>query len=151
MCGVEVAMREMVAHPGDLAPRDAWLVGEPPLGKGLDRFADLEESDPHGIEDQTIREVAATNMGTNGLDRGDDIGEALLVAVGHSGTRSLPTRLATSGLSPSAGTRSTGALRIFSSSSRARPRASRPRPSGTLARMSTSLSGRSSPRATLPN
>lgn len=30
--GVEVAVREVVAHAGDLAPRDAWLDSEPLLG-----------------------------------------------------------------------------------------------------------------------
>jgi hypothetical protein len=49
--GVEVAVGQVIAHAGDLAPRDAGLGVEQPGGQGLHRLADLQQPDPDRIED----------------------------------------------------------------------------------------------------
>lgn len=41
VCGVEVPVCEVVAHPGDLLPGDGWLGGEQVVGECLDGLADL--------------------------------------------------------------------------------------------------------------
>ncbi len=68
--GVEVPVREMVAHAGDLPPRDGWLSSEQVVGQGLDGLADLQQSDPDGVEDQAIGQVAALQVGADRVDRG---------------------------------------------------------------------------------
>jgi hypothetical protein len=42
VCGVEVAVGEVVSHPGDLLPGDGWLGVEQVTGQCLDRFADFQ-------------------------------------------------------------------------------------------------------------
>jgi len=57
--GVEVAVREVVAHAGDLPPRDGRLGGEQVIGECLDGFADFQQPDPGGAEYQAVGQVAA--------------------------------------------------------------------------------------------
>jgi hypothetical protein len=52
--GVPVAMRKMVTHPRDQAPRDARLLSEQASRERFDRFTDLKQADADGIEDQAV-------------------------------------------------------------------------------------------------
>ena len=54
VCGVEVSVGQAVTHPCDVAPGMSWLGVEQLGGDGLDRFADLDEADPDGIEDEPV-------------------------------------------------------------------------------------------------
>lgn len=60
MGGVEVAVCEVVAHAGDLAPGDVGLGCEPVLGKGFDCLANLDQSDPDGVEDQAVGQISGS-------------------------------------------------------------------------------------------
>lgn len=51
---VEVTVGEVVAHPGDLPPRNAGLGGQQTVGQRFDGLPDFEQADPDRVEDQTI-------------------------------------------------------------------------------------------------
>jgi hypothetical protein len=72
--GVEVAVREVVAHAGDLPPRDGRLGGKQVIGECLDGFADFQQPDPGGVEYQAVGQVAALQVGADRVDRGLDVG-----------------------------------------------------------------------------
>ena len=57
MVGVEVAMRKVVPHAGDLLPRHAWCTLQESGVEVLDRFADLDEADANRVVDQAVVEV----------------------------------------------------------------------------------------------
>lgn len=61
--GVEVAMSEVVPHPGDVAPRDMGFCGKDLGADVLDRLTDLDEADPNGIEDEPVVEATSSQMG----------------------------------------------------------------------------------------
>ncbi len=75
--GVEVAVGEVVAHSGDLAPRDLRLGCEEILAEGLDSLADLQQPDPDGVEDQPIRQAATLDVGADRVNGGLDVLQAL--------------------------------------------------------------------------
>ena len=54
VAGVEVAVGQLVAHAGDLAPGQARLRGGEVGRQVLGRFADLDEPDPDRVEDQPV-------------------------------------------------------------------------------------------------
>ena len=64
----------MVAHAGDLPPRDGRLGGEQVIGECLDGFADFQEPDLGGVEDQAVGQVAALQVGADRVDGGLDAG-----------------------------------------------------------------------------
>src|SRR5712692_1056608 len=148
---VEVAMGEMIAHAGDLAPGNGWLRGEQVVWQCLDRLAYLQQPDPNGIEDKAVGKGAALQVGTDRVDGGLDIRQPLALSVAHSVTRSCSILARTPGLRSCAGIKSTRAPSMASMSAWTRPNPNRLMPGGMSASMSTSLSARSSPRATLPN
>jgi DNA-binding transcriptional ArsR family regulator len=92
-------------------------------------------------------EITVSQMIAHG---GLNVGQPLPFLVGHSSTNSRSARARTAGFRSLAGTRSTLVPRMASSSSWTRPSPSRPISGGKSTSRSTSLSGRSSPRATLP-
>ena len=49
--GVEVTVRKVIAHPGDIDPWDGRLLGEELRVDGSHRFADLDEPHSDRIED----------------------------------------------------------------------------------------------------
>ena len=55
---VEVPVRELITHRGDLPPGDGWLAVEQVCWQGLDGLADLQEADAHRVEHQAIGQVA---------------------------------------------------------------------------------------------
>jgi hypothetical protein len=63
--GVEVAVGQVIAHAGDLAPGDAGLGVEQFGGQGLDRLADFQQPDPDRVEDQAVGQVAALRVGAD--------------------------------------------------------------------------------------
>ena len=79
------------------------------------------------------------------------LGQPLLVVTTHNGIASCSASARTAGRRPSAGTTSTGTPRTSLSSRSNRPNVTRLDRGDRSTRMSTSLSGVSSPRATLPN
>ena len=62
MCGIEVPMGEVVAHAGDLPPRDRRLRGQQVIGKCFDSLADLQQADADRIEDQTVGQLATLQV-----------------------------------------------------------------------------------------
>ena len=66
---VEVAVCESVAHGGDLIPWNRVLVGEECAMEALHGLADFNKPYPHGVEDQSVAELAAGQMAADGLDR----------------------------------------------------------------------------------
>ena len=86
--GVEVAMRKVIPHPGDVKPRDIGLLLEN-LGRGRSySFTDLDQADAHGVEHHSAVECASTNVLADGLDRGWDVFESLMIATAHNGIAS---------------------------------------------------------------
>lgn len=89
--GVEVPMSEVIAHSGDISPWNRGLSGQESRIDGSDGFADLDESNPDCVEDQSVVEAAPFQVRLDGHDGGEDVFEALVVASGHSGTASAST------------------------------------------------------------
>lgn len=131
MGSVEVAVRQVIAHRGDLAPRDGRFGVEERKWKRLDGFSDLQQPDPDRVEDQPVGQISMRGVGADGGDCGQYVLQTLGLAVRRSGTTSAAMRRPTSGLSPSAGTRSMVEPSTDSSASRARPRRIRLVPGGS--------------------
>jgi hypothetical protein len=62
MLGVEVPVREVITHPGNLTPGDLWRLSEEFRVDGLDRFADLYQSRPARVEDKLVVDRAARQV-----------------------------------------------------------------------------------------
>ena len=60
--GVEVAVGEVVAHAGDLPPRDRWLGGEQIVRQRFNSLSDLQQADADGVKDQSVGQVAALQV-----------------------------------------------------------------------------------------
>jgi hypothetical protein len=58
MGGIEVAVREVVAHPLDVDPGDLGFVGDQVRVEDCDCFADLGQPDADGVEDQAVGDLA---------------------------------------------------------------------------------------------
>ena len=54
-------------------------MGEQLWRESLDRFADLDEPDANGVEDESVMQVAALEMRADGVDGDHDVVEALTV------------------------------------------------------------------------
>ena len=52
VCGVEVAVGEVVAHAGDLPPRDRRLGSEQVIWECFNSLADFQQADADRVEDQ---------------------------------------------------------------------------------------------------
>ena len=76
--GVEVAVGQVIAHAGDLAPWDGGLGIEQFCRQSLHGLSDFQQPDPDRIEDQAIGQIAALQVGADCVDRGLDVGQALL-------------------------------------------------------------------------
>jgi hypothetical protein len=70
VCGIEVAVGEVVAHTGDLPPRDRRLGGQQIVRQCFNSLADLQQADADGVEDQPVGQIAALQVGTDRVDRG---------------------------------------------------------------------------------
>jgi hypothetical protein len=66
----EIQYHQVIAHAGDLAPRDGRLGVEQPGGQGLHGLADLQQADPDRVEDQAVGQVTALQVGAYRVDRG---------------------------------------------------------------------------------
>jgi len=62
---VEVAMSKLIPHSGNVAPWDVGFRGEELRVDVLDRFADLDETDPNGVEDEAVVEAAPPQVGSD--------------------------------------------------------------------------------------
>ena len=58
VCGIEVPVGEVVAHTGDLPPRDRWLRGQQVIRQCFNSLTDLKQADADGVEDQPVGQVA---------------------------------------------------------------------------------------------
>jgi len=67
----------MIAHAGDLAPRNSGLGIEQLGGQGRHCLADLKQPDADRVEDQAVRKVAALQMRADRVNGGLDIGQPL--------------------------------------------------------------------------
>jgi hypothetical protein len=70
---VEVAVGQVITHPGDLAPGDRGLCVEQIGGQSLDGLTDLEQPDPDGVEDQPVGESSSLQVRADRVDSGLDI------------------------------------------------------------------------------
>ena len=104
--GVEIAVCQVVAHAGDVGPRDVRLFREQVRIDVLDRFADLDQSHPYRIEDETISQGAACEVRLDSSSGREDAVEPLDVG-SHSGIASANAKAATPGFMWAAGTTST--------------------------------------------
>lgn len=59
MGGIEVTVCEPVARPGDLRSRERWFARQQLRRNGLDRFADLDQADRDGVEDEPVMKITA--------------------------------------------------------------------------------------------
>ena len=91
-------MSQAVAHARDLDPGDGGLGPEHLGGQGLHCFPDFKQSDPDGVEYQTVGQVTSLQVRADGVDRRLNVGQPLLFPVGHSATRSRSARARTAGL-----------------------------------------------------
>lgn len=85
---VEVAVREPIAHPSDVAPRMTGFGGEDLGRDALDGLADLDQPDAHRVEDQPIRQNASCHVVVDRVDSVEHVMESLRVPTAHSGTAS---------------------------------------------------------------
>ena len=61
--GVEVAVGEVVSHAGEVTPGDGGFLGQQ-LGLDVfDGFPDFDESESDGVEDETVGQGAACEVG----------------------------------------------------------------------------------------
>lgn len=106
-------MGEAVPHAGKFLPGQLRGGGGDLGGEVPDCLADLHQPCPHGVEDQTVAERilgrSALEVGVYRIAGDQDVPEAADGRSAHSVTASRSTFARTSGLSPSSGTRSTGA------------------------------------------
>jgi hypothetical protein len=72
--GVEVVMREPVTHSRYVGPRNRRLRLEQFGGQCLDRLADLDQTHSDGVEDETVGDVAASDVTADGRYRVGDVG-----------------------------------------------------------------------------
>ena len=84
VCGVEVAVGQVVAHPGDVDPRDVWFSIQQLRGDRPNGLADLDEPNPDRIEHQPVVDRSTTKMVVNRGDRRQDVLEPLIVAPAHN-------------------------------------------------------------------
>lgn len=113
---IQAFVSDPVAHPGDLQPQKGRFAREQLGGERVDRFADLEEANPNGVEDEPVGKITSLEMGVDSVDPGNEVLEALPVAAHQSAIASAGIAAAMPGLRSAAGTRSTGTFRILSSS-----------------------------------
>lgn len=67
--GVEVAVGQVIAHAGDLAPWDGGLGIEQFFGQCLDGLADFQQPDPDRVEDQAVGQIPSLQVGADRVDR----------------------------------------------------------------------------------
>jgi len=139
MFGVEVAMCEVIAHPGDVHAGDVWLAIEERWRDRSDRLADFDQADTDGIEDEAIVETAPTEVIVDGGDRSQDVPESLVVSSAHSGIASARTWSRRAGLSELTGTTSTSVPRSAAISRVSPARPTTPTSARRSTRRSTSL------------
>jgi len=151
MRSVEVPMGEPIAHAGDLFPRKVRFRRQQGWTQSLHGLTDLNQAQTNSIEDQSITETASLLIITNRLNGIDDVGQPFVVVTAHRRIASFSASARTAGRKPSAGTTSTGTPRTSRISRSNRPSVIRLDRGDRSTRMSMSLSGVSSPRATLPN
>lgn len=109
-------MRQPVSHLGDLRPGNAWFAGRELRSQTFHGFADLDQADPHCVEDEAVTEVAPPKVVADGVDRGQDVLDPLAIVATQRGTASASAAAATPGLRSAAGTISTRTSSRFSSS-----------------------------------
>ena len=78
----------MVAHRRNIDPRDLRLAIEQSGIDGFDGLADLDEPNPHRVEDEAVVETASLQVLGDGASRSEDVLEALLIAAAQSGIAS---------------------------------------------------------------
>jgi len=88
MGGIEVAVREPIAHSGDISPGDLRLGREETLREVFDGLADLDEAHPHGVEHESVIESTTIEVRPDRQDRGSDVVQPVARLSAHSGLRS---------------------------------------------------------------
>ena len=81
--GFEVVMRKPVAHARDLTPRDIGFPLHKARLKILDGFADLNQSNAHGVEHQTVVKPAAIEVRSNCREGCQDVLEPVTWCSAH--------------------------------------------------------------------
>jgi hypothetical protein len=70
---VEVSMREMITHPGNVHPRNARFFGEQGGIDRFHRFTDLDQPHPDSIENQAILEPTTAEVSGDGVRRRENV------------------------------------------------------------------------------
>jgi hypothetical protein len=83
--GVEVSVREQIAHLGDLTPRDAGLGREQVAVNRLSRLTDLDQAHPNGIENQSVTHIPTRQMPRDDVTRINNVIEPLTIVPAHNG------------------------------------------------------------------
>jgi hypothetical protein len=101
---------EAVAHSSNVLPRDTRLFGQGRWADALHGFADLDQSQSDGIENETVAQIASLPAAPNRLDGVNDVVQSLSVVTTNSGMASLLASARTLGRRLSDGTTSTFAI-----------------------------------------
>lgn len=151
MIGVEIAMSELVAHTGNRPPANARDARQQVRIDVLDSLPDLDQSGSAGVVDDPLMQIALGQVPADGVDGFEDVGQPGRSSSTHRAMASAST------LSRRNDRRDDGvpmSTLTPSSSSKSQPSSSKSRGFAIGSRStsrSMSLSGASSPRATLPN
>lgn len=95
---IEIVVRQPVSHTGRVRPLDVWLAREELGIQQRSGVANLDQSQPNGVENESVGKIATSEVAPDCGDRVNDIGEALLVvSCAHSGMASRSTSSRTRG------------------------------------------------------
>lgn len=72
-CRVEITVRQLIAHPSDITPRDAGFGRQDLRIDVLHCLADLDETDANRVEHQPIVKAAPAQVGGDRLGGVDDV------------------------------------------------------------------------------
>ena len=139
---VEIVVSQPVPHTGRVRPLDIRFAREELGNQQLDGFANLDQSSPNGVEDESVEKIATSEVTPDCCDRAKNIGKALLVvSCPHSGMASRLTSSRTRDRRLSEGATSTETPRISESSLRSASKANSPVFRSKSTTKSTSLLG----------
>jgi len=71
--GVEVVVREAIAHPGDGSPRHGRFACQQPRRDRFHRLSDLDEANADRVVDQPVGQVTTLEVAAVRSDRVEDV------------------------------------------------------------------------------
>jgi hypothetical protein len=76
---VEIVVRKPVAHTGRVRPLDIWLARDQLGIQQLHCLANLDEASPNGVENESVGEVATSEVTPDCGNRVNNVAEVLVV------------------------------------------------------------------------